>query len=85
VEIDAFPTIKPGKLDVTRLIAGYNPIGGGSHSVPKLTALMKDWFTIERTSEYVHRCERNGIDTWHANIDKKVFAASARPGTKAPK
>ncbi len=74
-EPSALSTIKLGKHEVTRLIAGYNPIGGHSHSVPKLTALMKDWFTLERTIEYVHRCERQGIDTWQASIDKKVFAA----------
>ncbi len=67
-ETSALSTIKVCKHEVTRLIAGYNPIGGYSHSVPKLTALMKDWFTLERTIEYVHRCERQGID-------KKVFAA----------
>src|SRR5450631_2149438 len=74
-ETTALPTIKLGKHDVTRLVAGYNPIGGYSHSVPKLTALMKDWFTLERTTEYVHRCERNGINTWQASVDKKVFSA----------
>ena len=74
-ETASLPSIKLGKHDVSRLIAGYNPIGGYSHSVPKLSALMKDWFTLERTIEYVHRCERNGIDTWQASIDKKCFSA----------
>jgi hypothetical protein len=74
-ETSTLPAIKLGKHDVSRLIAGYNPIGGHSHSVPKLSALMKDWFTLERTIEYVHRCERNGINTWQASIDKKCFSA----------
>jgi hypothetical protein len=69
------PTIQLGKHKVTRLIAGYNPIGGYSHSVPKLSALMRDWFTPARTLEYVRRCEANGINTWQASIDPKVFDA----------
>jgi hypothetical protein len=69
------PTIKLGKYDVTRLVAGYNPIGGYSHSVPKLSALMKEWFTLERTVEYVRRCEANGINTWQMSIDPKCFRA----------
>ncbi len=74
-ETATLPTIKIGNYEVSRLIAGYNPIGGYSHSVPKLSALMKDWFTLERTVEYVRRCERNGINTWQAGIDKKCFSA----------
>jgi hypothetical protein len=69
------PTIRLGKHEVTRLVAGYNPIGGYSHSVPKLSAIMKDWFTPERTLEYVQRCERAGINTWQASVDPKCFAA----------
>lgn len=74
-ESNALPTISLGKHKVTRLIAGYNPIGGYSHSVPKLSALMRDWFTPARTVEYVHRCEAAGINTWQASIDPKVFGA----------
>jgi len=74
-ETPSLPTISLGKHKVTRLIAGYNPIGGYSHSVPKLSALMKDWFTPERTLEYVRRCEAAGMNTWQASIDPKVFGA----------
>ena len=74
-ESNTLPTIQLGKHKVTRLIAGYNPIGGYSHSVPKLSALMRDWFTPARTLDYVRRCEANGINTWQASIDPKVFDA----------
>jgi hypothetical protein len=74
-EISTLPTIPLGKYKVTRMIAGYNPIGGYSHSVPKLSALMRDWFTPARTLDYVRRCEANGINTWQASIDPKVFDA----------
>jgi len=69
------PTVTLGKHQVTRLLAGYNPIGGYSHSVPKLSAIMRDWFTPERTLEYALSCERNGINTWQGSVDKKVFGA----------
>ena len=74
-EDNTLPTISLGKHKVTRMIAGYNPIGGYSHSVPKLSALMRDWFTPARTLDYVRRCEANGINTWQASIDPKVFDA----------
>jgi hypothetical protein len=74
-ECSILPTIQLGKYKVTRLIAGYNPIGGYSHSVPKLSALMRDWFTPARTLDYVRRCESNGINTWQVSIDPKVFDA----------
>lgn len=69
------PTIKLGKYSLTRLIGGYNPIGGYSHSVPKLSVIMKDWFTPARTLEFVRSLERNGINTWQAGIDPKVQGA----------
>ncbi len=69
------PTIKIGEFEVTRLIAGYNPIGGYSHSVPKLSAIMRNFFTVERTTQFLLDCERNGINTWQASIDPKAFAA----------
>ena len=60
---------------MTRLIAGYNPVGGYGHSVPKLNAIMKDWFTPQRTLEFIQRCEAAGINTWQASVDPKAFGA----------
>jgi len=69
------PTLALGPHKVTRLVAGYNPIGGYSHSVPKLSAIMRNWFTRDRVVEFLLACERNGIDTWQASIDPKAFQA----------
>lgn len=69
------PTVTIGGHQVTRLVAGYNPIGGHSHAVPVLSKIMKDWFTPERTLDYALACERNGINTWQISVDKKVFDA----------
>jgi hypothetical protein len=69
------PTVALGPHKVTRLIAGYNPIGGYSHSVPKLSAIMRNWFTRDRVVDFLLACERNGINTWQASIDPKAFQA----------
>lgn len=69
------PTIRLGKHAVTRLIAGSNPMGGYAHSVPKLDAIMRDWFTPERTFQFVQRCEQEGINTWQAGMNGKVLGA----------
>ncbi|MBI4905667.1 MAG: hypothetical protein HY820_18690 [Acidobacteria bacterium] len=69
------PTVPLGKFQVTRLIGGYNPIGGHSHSVPKLSVIMRNWFTLERTRDYLLALEKNGINTWQASIDPKAFQA----------
>lgn len=72
---ERLPTITLGKHSVTRLIAGSNPMSGYSHSVPKLDAIMTDWFTRERMLDFVRRCERNGINTWQTNTFPKNMGA----------
>src|SRR5512139_153288 len=56
------PTIGLGKFKVTRLLSGGNPIGGYSHSTFDMSKCMLEWFTPERTVEYIHRIEREGIN-----------------------
>jgi hypothetical protein len=69
------PTVEIGGVKMTRLVAGYNPIGGYSHSVPKMSAIMRNWFTLERVVEFLGSCEKNGINTWQASVDPKAFQA----------
>ncbi|MBI5084723.1 MAG: hypothetical protein HZB13_09015 [Acidobacteria bacterium] len=71
----SIPAVTIGKFQITRLVAGYNPIGGYSHAVPKLSAIMRDWFTPQRTLDYALSCERNGINTWQISVDQRVFGA----------
>lgn len=40
---DLLPTIQPGKYAVTRLISGYNPIGGYSHATSNLSMHMREY------------------------------------------
>jgi len=56
------PTIRLGDHRITRLIAGWNPIGGYSYMGPVLNRHMQEYFTAERTVEFLWKCEQEGIN-----------------------
>ncbi len=66
------PIVSPGEIPrvtiagvrIPRMIIGCNPIGGWSHAVPNMSRAMTDYFTLERTVEFLKRCERTGLDVW---------------------
>jgi len=69
------PTIDLGPHKVTRLVAGYNPIGGFSHTTLDMSIHMREFFTAERTAQFLLDCERAGINTWqYDRTDKTVEA-----------
>ncbi len=69
------PTIKLGKHDVTRLIAGWNPIAGHSHTTLNMARVMREYFTVEQTAQFLLDCEKQGINTWqYDHIEKGVAA-----------
>lgn len=72
---ELLPTIELGEYKVTRLIAGYNPIGGHSHSTWHMSVHMREWFTAERTAEFLIHCERQGINTWQFDYTDKTVKA----------
>jgi hypothetical protein len=57
------PTIRLGEHEVTRLVAGSNPIGGYSYLGPIMDRQMREYFTPERIVEFLSDCERAGINT----------------------
>jgi hypothetical protein len=69
------PTIRLGPHNVTRLIAGGNPIGGFGHSVPNMSRHMLEYFTLERTTDFLDKCARAGINTWQFDHMEKPIAA----------
>jgi hypothetical protein len=70
---DPLPSIALGKHRISRLVAGWNPIGGHSHSTLDMARAMREWFTAERTVEFLRGCERNGITAWqYDHTDKAV-------------
>jgi hypothetical protein len=66
------PTVPLGGKAVTRLVAGYNPIGGHSHSTRKLAEHMRSYFTVGRTTDFLLHCEGQGINTWQGDYTEKV-------------
>jgi hypothetical protein len=55
--------MKFGKVEMSRLIVGYNPFHGMSHYTSTLNNLMSEYFTQEKVVEVLHRCARYGINT----------------------
>jgi len=71
------PTIRLGEHEVTRLIAGSNPISGYSYMGPIMDRHMLEYFTPERIVEFLANCERAGIDT-HQFSDPQRMAGPIR-------
>ncbi len=69
------PKVRLGNYEITRLIAGYNPIGGYSHLSAQMSAIMREWFTVERTAAFLRRCEELGINTFQFDITEKTMQA----------
>ena len=59
----ALPLIQLGQHRISRLVAGSNPILGYSYAGEHADRHMKDYFTPERTTEFLQNCERAGITT----------------------
>lgn len=74
-QAEPLPLIRLGDKQVTRLIAGGNPIGGYSYGTPKLTQHMLSYFTVERTAEFILHCERQGINTFQSSYKPLVGQA----------
>jgi hypothetical protein len=69
------PTIALGPHRVTRLIAGYNPIGGYSHTTLNEARHMQEYFTVEQTAKFLLHCEKQGLNTWQYDHTDKTVAA----------
>ena len=78
-------TIQLGKHTISRLVAGWNPVDGHSHSTANLRNAMREYFTPDNTVEFLANCERNGITAWQFDYtDKSVEVIRRRraQGTK---
>ncbi len=69
------PTITLGDHTLTRLVVGSNPICGYSHSSDLLTRHMLEYFTLDKTVEFIQRCEQLGINTWQTGFNEKIEKA----------
>jgi len=59
----AMPTITLGSHRISRLICGSNPILGYSYMGQHTDQQMKEYYTTERTVEFLQKCEQAGITT----------------------
>jgi hypothetical protein len=59
----AMPTIALGPHRISRLICGVNPILGYSYMGAHTDRQMKEYFTTEKTVEFLQKCEKAGITT----------------------
>ncbi len=71
----ALPLIRLGSHEITRLISGGNPIGGWAHSTQNMSRHMLEYFTPERTVEYIEKVAAAGINTWQCDHIPKVIEA----------
>jgi hypothetical protein len=68
------PVRKIGKVAVSRLIVGGNPISGNAHSrdLPYISSLMGHYFTDEKCVETLNICEECGINTAQLRTDSHI-------------
>jgi hypothetical protein len=79
------PTVALANHKVTRLVAGGNPIAGYSHSTLRLSQLMLQYFTVERTTEFILKCEAEGINTLQCSytpVVRDALRAARERGSK---
>jgi len=69
------PTMQLGKHRISRLIAGWNPVAGYSYMGPFMDRHMREYFTLERTIEFLQSCERHGITAWQLDHGDKAVGA----------
>lgn len=72
------PGIALGGKKISRLIAGANPVNGYGHSTRRMDELMLNYFTVERTADFILHCEREGVTTWQTSYSPKVDEAVRR-------
>lgn len=66
------PEVPLGPYSVSRLISGGNPVFGGSHQTRLMSTQMREYFTMDRIVEYLHRCSKQGINTWQTTYRQKM-------------
>jgi hypothetical protein len=63
----SLPKVRFGDVEISRLIIGQNPFGGGSHYNPLLDHLMADWNNPERVCQTLVQCQQNGINAYQCS------------------
>ena len=66
------PTVPFGPHTISRLIVGGNQQGGASHNLRDLGMHMVEYFTVNRTVEFLRECMAQGINTWQGNYSERT-------------
>ena len=75
------PSIQLGSHRLSRLVAGANPLNGGSYQGSHATHCMKEYFTPERQVEFLQKCELAGITAHQfSNYKNSEYVQVARDG-----
>lgn len=71
-EKSLLPTMQLGRHRISRIVAGYNPIGGYSYMGHHMNQHMREYFTVEKTVEFLTRCLKAGITTQQYSPSEKM-------------
>ena len=66
------PRVAFGSHQISRLIAGANPIYGYSHFNYVFSAHMGEYHTTERVLSFLRQLERAGLSTWQASWSERL-------------
>jgi hypothetical protein len=69
----SMPMTTLGKLPVSRLVIGGNPVSGFSHGSPARDQAMFDYFTTANCKKLLRRCEECGVNTAFFRADNHVI------------
>ena len=59
------PRMKFGKVEVSRLVIGVNPMYGFAHYNSNFSRTMAEWYTQERVCEVLHRASTFGVNAFN--------------------
>ena len=66
------PEVTFGTHKISRLVVGGNQQAGASHNLRDLGMHMVEYFTVNRTVEFLRECMAQGINTWQGNYSEKT-------------
>lgn len=65
------PKMKFGKVEISRLVLGVNPLYGFAHYNNNFGQSMRDWYTQEKVCEVMHRSNSFGINAFnYVNVER---------------
>jgi len=72
IESKRLPEVPFGQYSISRLIVGGNPPHGGSHQTTLMNMHMREYFTLDQTVKFLHRCREEGINTWQTSYSSQT-------------